>query len=195
MDEFQVIIQGYAQQEASGRWRATSTTTLIKSGGKLVLVDPGMNPGELKAAFIVADINPDDIDIVVATHSHLDHSRNCRRFDKTKVLDLFSLYKAQKNSLEKIFIPQTNIEVIFTPGHVDKHFALLFDTAGGKYAVAGDVFWWEDDEEQKVDTLSLIEHVDPVAKDQNVLQSNRKKLLDLIDFIIPGHGEVFHVPD
>jgi glyoxylase-like metal-dependent hydrolase (beta-lactamase superfamily II) len=195
MDEFQIIIKGYAQQEATGRWRATSTTTLISSGGKLVLVDPGMNPRELSAAFNAADINPDDIDIVTATHSHLDHSRNCRQFDKAKVLDLFSLYKAHKKTSEKIYIPQTGIKVIFTPGHVDKHFALLFNTAGGRYAIAGDVFWWEDDEVQKTDSISLIEHVDPVAKDQDILQASRKKLLGIADFIIPGHGDIFPVSD
>jgi glyoxylase-like metal-dependent hydrolase (beta-lactamase superfamily II) len=195
MDELKMIIQGYAQKEASGRYHATSTTVLIRSGGKLVLFDPGMNPNELKAAFDQENLKIEDIDIVVVSHSHLDHTRNRRLFDKAKFLDLFSLYKSAKKSGKKIYIPGTTIEVIHTPGHTDKHFSLLVDTSEGKYAIAGDVFWWEDNEEQKLDTLSLIGHTDPVAKDQAVLQSTRKKLLDMADFIIPGHGRVFPAPE
>jgi glyoxylase-like metal-dependent hydrolase (beta-lactamase superfamily II) len=195
MNEFKIIIRGYAQKEASGRYKATSTTVLVHSQGKFVLFDPGLHPNELKTAFSMENITIDDIDIVTATHSHLDHSRNRRLFDKAKFQDLFSIYKAEKKTAERIFIPETAIEVIHTPGHVDKHFSLLVDTSSGKYAIAGDVFWWEDGEEQKVDILSLIEHPDPIAKDQNLLQSSRKKLLDMTDFIIPGHGDVFPVPD
>jgi glyoxylase-like metal-dependent hydrolase (beta-lactamase superfamily II) len=195
MDELKIIIQGYAQKEASGRYHATSATVLVRSRGKLVLVDPGMNTNELKAAFDQENINIEDIDIVVVSHSHLDHTRNRRLFDKAKFLDLFSLYQTGKNSSKKVYIPGTAIEVVHTPGHVDKHFSLLIDTAEGKYAIAGDVFWWEGDEEQKTDALSLIEHIDPVAKDQKTLRGTRKKLLDMADFIIPGHGRVFPVPD
>ena len=195
MDELKIIVQGYAQKIASGRYKATSTTVLIHSQGKYVLVDPGLNPNELKTVFSGENININDIDFVTATHSHLDHSRNSRLFDKAKFQDLFSIYQSEKNSAERIYIPETSIEVIHTPGHVDKHFSLLVNTAEGKYAIAGDVFWWEDNEEQKVDMLSLIEHTDPVAKDQDVLQNSRKKLLKIADYIIPGHGDVFPVPD
>jgi glyoxylase-like metal-dependent hydrolase (beta-lactamase superfamily II) len=195
MDELKIIIQGYAQKEASGRYNATSATVLVRSRGKLVLVDPGMNPNELKVAFDTENLKIDDIDIVVVSHSHPDHTRNRRLFDKAKFLDLFSLYQTGKDSSGNVYIPETNIEVVHTPGHVDKHFSLLIDTTGGKYAIAGDVFWWEDNEEQKLDVPSLIGHVDPVAKDQAVLQNTRKKLLDMADSIIPGHGRVFPAPE
>ena len=68
MDEFKIIVQGYAQKKASGRYKATSTTVLVRSQGKLLLVDPGMNPSELKKAFAIENIKIDDIDIVVVSH-------------------------------------------------------------------------------------------------------------------------------
>jgi hypothetical protein len=77
---------------------------------------------------------------------------------------------------------------------VDKHISLIVYTPTGKYAVAGDIFWWEDGQKQEIDATSLIEHLDPVAKNQALLQTSRKTLLGLAKYIIPGHGKIFTVP-
>jgi len=190
MDSVKILIKGYAQQEPGGRWHATSTTVLVRSNGKNVLIDPGMNPEELQKALYNERLTLEDIDIVVNSHSHMDHTRNSKLFDKSKVLNPFTQYKQIPDDL---VIPGTQIKVVFTPGHVDKHLAFLVNTSEGKCAIAGDVFWWEDDEEQKTDIKSLIEHIDPAGKNQKVLQESRKKLLALGDYIIPGHGETFRV--
>jgi glyoxylase-like metal-dependent hydrolase (beta-lactamase superfamily II) len=57
--------------------------------------------------------------------------------------------------------------------------------------VAGDVFWWADREEQKTDRESLLFHKDPFAKDEKALLASRRKILELADWIIPGHGKMF----
>jgi glyoxylase-like metal-dependent hydrolase (beta-lactamase superfamily II) len=192
MDSVKVLVRGYAQKEKSGRWNATSTATLVKSQGKNVLIDPGLFPDDIKAALAKENLKLEDIDIVVNSHSHQDHARNARLFNKEKVFNVFFKYKKIPNDL---FIPGTQIRVIFTPGHVDKHVVFLVDTAEGKCLIAGDIFWWADDEEQKTDAKSLIERIDPFAEDQALLQESRKKLLSLADYVIPGHGEVFKVPN
>ncbi len=54
---------------------------LLRSGGKTVLVDTGIGAkdrpffpnGRLPDAMAEAGVNPDDIDIVLATHIHIDH--------------------------------------------------------------------------------------------------------------------------
>jgi glyoxylase-like metal-dependent hydrolase (beta-lactamase superfamily II) len=191
VDSFKVLVRGYALKEKSGRYKASSTAVLVNSEGKPVLIDPGLYPKELKAALDRENIKIESIDIVTFSHSHQDHIRNYKLFDKSKVYDPFKQYKKIP---EDLYIPGTQIKVIHTPGHFDKHVAFLVDTAEGRYAIAGDVFWWEDTEEQKTDKTSLITHVDPLAEDMVLLQESRKKLLDLTDFIIPGHGGVFKVP-
>jgi glyoxylase-like metal-dependent hydrolase (beta-lactamase superfamily II) len=70
-----------------------------------------------------------------------------------------------------------------TPGHVDKHVSFLINTASAKYAIAGDVFWWEEGQEQKVAPKSLIDQIDPVAKNADVLHKSRANLIDIADCI------------
>lgn len=190
MDIVKVLMQGYAQKESSGRYNATSATVLVRSLDKAVLIDPGLKPAELKGALKREKLEIAAIDIVITSHSHMDHARNSKLFDNTKVLNPFAQYKKIPDNL---VIPGTDIRVIFTPGHVNKHLSFLINTPEGVYAVAGDVFWWEDSEEQKVDALSLIEHADPIANYFAMLKESRKKLLSMADFIIPGHGKIFPV--
>jgi glyoxylase-like metal-dependent hydrolase (beta-lactamase superfamily II) len=191
LDSVKVILEGYARKFPDGRWNATSTTTLVRSEGKNVIIDPGLFPKDIKTSLEKEHLQISDIDWVVSSHSHQDHARNSKLFEKSKIFNPFLLYKKIP---ERLVIPGTKITVVFTPGHVDKHVALLVDTPEGKCAIAGDVFWWEDEEEQKTDHQSLIEHIDPVAKDQAVLQESRKKLLSIADYVIPGHGKTFRVP-
>jgi hypothetical protein len=44
-----VLIQGYACRKENGRWDATSTTVLVQSTDKLILIDPGSDPENLKS--------------------------------------------------------------------------------------------------------------------------------------------------
>ena len=192
MDSATVLITGYARQLTNGRWYATSTTVLVRSSGKLVLVDPGCKPEELTAALQQEGLAIGDIDLVVNTHSHYDHTRNSRLIAKERVLNLYQT--APKQQPEPWFVPGTDISVVHTPGHVDKHIALLVETRDGACAIAGDVFWWQDDEVQETDTKGLKEHPDPVGKNQPQLEKSRIKLLKLADYIIPGHGKPFSVP-
>jgi glyoxylase-like metal-dependent hydrolase (beta-lactamase superfamily II) len=191
MDKLKILIPGYARKEASGCYKATSMAVLVQSDGKNVLIDPGLYPQELKAALQRENLRLEDIDIVTVTHSHLDHARNSKLFAKNKVLNIFSLYKQIP---ENLIIPGTQIRVIYTPGHVPEHVSFLVDTVEGKYAIAGDVFWWEDSEVQATDTASLLAHADPLAKDVALLKKSRQKLISVADYIIPGHGKTFKVP-
>lgn len=135
------------------------------------------------------------INYVVLTHTHPDHSLLSGIFEKAKVLDDDTAYsfdgKIQKHQGK---VPGTDIEIIQTPGHDPFHCSVLLGTKNfGRVAIAGDVFWWADEEEQKTDPENLLKHQDPYMKDKNQLLASRKKLLEIADYIIPGHGEMFKV--
>ncbi len=194
MASFKILIEGYAKKLEDG-WKASSTTVLIKDSGKNILADPGINKPLLLERLKEEGLTPEDIDIVFLTHYHPDHIFLAALFDKALALDGDIIYEKDILREFKDKIPGTNVEVVLTPGHAHEHASLVFETSQGKVAVAGDVFWWTDEEEQKTDEIQeLIKKPDPFVKDIKALQESRKILLREADFIIPGHGKMFKNP-
>ncbi|MDP1709605.1 MAG: MBL fold metallo-hydrolase, partial [Candidatus Komeilibacteria bacterium] len=134
-----------------------------------------------------------DIDYIFLTHFHLDHILNIRLFPKATIFDVDTIYKKDKGVLYKKFVPGAEIKVVPTPGHAHEHGALVVGTEEGRVAIAGDIFWWDDGEKQKIDYKSLIYKKDPYTKNWKQLVASRKKLLKMSDWIIPGHGKVFKI--
>lgn len=192
MTEFKILVQGYAREE-NGVERASPSTVLVKDSGLKVLIDPGSNKELLLEALERGGLKPEDIDIVFLTHYHLDHILNIRLFPEKDIYDGCTISRGDKIIEYSGNIPNTNIEVMPTPGHAHEHCSLLLKTQEGKVVVAGDVFWWADNEEHKTDRDSLLGHKDPYMKDERQLLESRKKLLGIADYIIPGHGVMFKV--
>lgn len=193
MAEIKILVQGYVRQRKDCE-QATPNTILIFDGDTKVLVDPGSNSVALKRGLLRQGLNTRDIDIVFLTHYHLDHILNIRLFPKHAIYDGDTINKGDKiiNYNGKV-IPKTNIKIIKTPGHAFEHCSLLVQTAKGKVALSGDVWWWGSKEEQKTDTKNLLAKKDRFVKDRPALLASRKKLLSMADFIIPGHGKMFKV--
>jgi len=193
MAEVKVLIEGYAREIDNG-WLASSSTVLIKDGSKKIIVDPGINKDLLLKKLKAEDLSPDDIDIVFMTHYHPDHVFLAPIFEKAIVVDGDTIYEKDKETEYEGKVPGTDLKVISSPGHAHEHCALLVKTEKGKIVVAGDVFWWTDEEEQKTDKQSLLKHKDPYVKDKKALRESREKILNLADYIIPGHGKMFKSP-
>ncbi|MFH1894306.1 MAG: MBL fold metallo-hydrolase [Patescibacteria group bacterium] len=196
MSEVKILIEGYVKKLEDG-WLAQPSTVLIKDSELNIIVDPGSNKELLLKKLAGENLKLEDINTVFLTHHHLDHTLNMGIFPDCDILldgDLMNSNKSDKVFAYFARIPKTNIGVIPTPGHIFEHASLLVETEKGKVAIAGDVFWWLDGEEQKTDYASLISHKDPGgAKDEGALKESRKKILEMADFVIPGHGEMFKV--
>lgn len=192
MTELKLLIQGYAKITTTG-YRASPATVLLRTSGKIILVDPGANEPRLLSALKKEKIKPRDIDYIFLTHFHLDHILNIRLFPKVTILDVDTIYRKDGGVIYSGFIPGTKIQVIPTPGHAHEHGSLIVNTEKGRVAIAGDVFWWEEGEKQKLDYKSLVNKKDPFVKNWQQLVKSRKKLLLVADWIIPGHGEMFKV--
>lgn len=194
MAEVKILIKGYAK-EKNGEELASSATVLIQDDGLNVIVDPGINRKALLDGLAKQGLEPKDINFVIITHTHLDHSLLAGIFENSKILDNSDIYSFDsKMTGHQGKVPKTNIEIIETPGHDQFHCSVLVKTESlGKVIIAGDVFWWPDNEEQKTDKQSLLERQDPYVKDEKALRESRKKILDLAGYIIPGHGEMFKV--
>jgi glyoxylase-like metal-dependent hydrolase (beta-lactamase superfamily II) len=192
MTKLKILIQGYAKKEKAG-WYASPSTVLLRDSGLNILVDPGSNKKMLLKALTKENIRPNDIDLIFVTHYHLDHTLNIRLFPNCDVLDSTEINHNDQIRSYSQKIPKTNIRVIQTPGHAHEHASLLVKTEMGKVAIAGDLFWWTTTEKQKTDYYSLLKKRDPYVKDKRQAEQSRKKILQLADYVIPGHGKMFKV--
>lgn len=194
MNKVTVLIEGYARPGENDSYIASPTTTLIESNGKKILVDPGANPNLLQI-LTTNNLTPKDIDIIYLTHYHIDHILNIRMFPNHIIYDGEIQWDKDNEILYQSNIPGTDIQIIKTPGHSTEHTSLLVKTEDqGIVCIAADLFWWEDGK-QKSDTLEdLLNLKDPFATDEKALKESRKKILDIADWIIPGHGKMFKNP-
>lgn len=190
MAEIKILIEGYARQTKSG-WIANSTVVLIKSNGQNIIADPGFDRKKLLDALKNENLKISDIDYVFLTHGHIDHTLFAGIFKNAKIVD--ELYVYQKDAIirHNETVPETGLRVIRTPGHMEEHCSLVVETDKGVFAVAGDVFWWMEGEEQQI----IIDKPDNDPEHMNLekLIASRKKILEIADFVIPGHGKMFEV--
>ena len=182
MAEVKVLLKGYTSGE-TGEGASCSTVVLVKDEGINMIVDPGT----MKSQQLLVDklkeegLSVDDINIVCITHSHMDHYRNIGMFPNAKALDYWGWWEKDVWSDYKDPLTE-NIRMIKTPGHNYDGITLLVKTEKGTIAICGDVFWKENEPKD-----------DPYATDKNKLQESRKKILEVADYIIPGHGDIFKV--
>jgi len=194
MAEVKVLIEGYVRKEGNSEF-ASSTTVLIQENGLNIVVDPGMNRGLLLKNLQKENLSISGINYVIISHTHLDHCLLAGIFENATIFDDSNIYDFNgKIGEHNGKIPNTDIEIIKTPGHDPFHCSVLVnDDKLGKVVIACDVFWWEDGEEQETDRESLMSHEDPYVKNKEQLNESRKKILRLADYIIPGHGRIFKV--
>ena len=194
MNKIKILIEGYAKKVKDG-WRASSSCILIKHGKLRILVDPGTNRRLLLKKLQENKLSITDIHIVYLTHYHLDHSLLTGIFKNSKVLDYEIIFDKDLETEYEGNIPNTDIQVVPTRGHALEHSSLLVPTENGIVAVAGDVFWWTDEEEQITSSRNaLLNHKDPFVKNLKQLQKSRLIILKSADFVIPGHGKKFVIP-
>ena len=102
-------------------------------------------------------------------------------FPKAKSLDYWGLW--DKNRLKFNTKPRQftkNIQILMTPGHSYDGISLIVKTKTGKVAICGDIYWRKDYPKKDI-----------YANNQKRLLQDRKLLLKIADFIIPGHGSMF----
>jgi len=159
------------------------TISLVKDKDIVMVIDPGVLEDQkmLVDKLKTEGLSIGDISIVCITHSHIDHYRNIGMFPRAKTLEYWGL--GNRNTFEDWKEQFTeNIQIVKTPGHSYDSITLFVKTDKGIIAVCGDVFWKENFPEEDV-----------YASDKEKLQESRKKILEMADWIIPGHGKMFKV--
>ncbi len=182
MAEVKILIEGYTSNDL-GEEKTCPTISLVKDGELNMVVDPGVLPDQkmLVEALAKEGLSVENIDIVCITHSHIDHYRNIGMFPNAKTLEFFGLWDGNTVSdWDENFTD--DIKIIKTPGHNYDGITFLVETNEGVVAICGDVFWKKDYPEKDI-----------YASDDQKLKESRKKVLELADYIIPGHAGMFKV--
>lgn len=195
MYQFKILIEGYAYPGENSEYIASSSSVLIWDDGIKILADPGTNSKMLIEALIKENLKPEDIDLIYLTHYHPDHFLNIRLFPGKDIFDGTTRWSEDKEFSHSGKIPDTEIEILNTPGHAQENATLLFETEKfGKVCLASDVFWWETGKQKSDNYDDLIDGEDQFASDFEALKNSRKLILEKADWIIPGHGEIFKNP-
>lgn len=198
MVEVKVLIEGKHDLK-EGKLFLGSTVVLIK-GEENILVDTGsfLDREPLINELEKKGLKPKDIDKVILTHTHLDHTTNIDLFSTSDVYCKFnSNYPGQCQKLSEGILSRVDIlddiefskgvKFLLTPGHSRDSISVLVKSDKGNIVIAGDAISneeWADLEKQPKDFL--VSNIDEFNK-------SRKKILDIADYIIPGHGGMFKV--
>ncbi|XP_073992565.1 metallo-beta-lactamase domain-containing protein 1 [Rhodnius prolixus] len=199
MYEVHIVAVGYSKaMENSEGYTANCSCTLIK--GKYNIIVDTMTPWDRE--YILEKLNqfeitPDEIDFVISTHGHSDHLGNNNLFLHAKhvVGHCFSFKEEYYNDPftkdpdNCFYIDGRNLYLMATPGHTASCISVLVQTKDGVIAITGDLF------ERKEDIDNEYMWLCAGSEDMNLQKENRLKIINLADWIVPGHGEIFKVTE
>lgn len=192
-----VLREGYSRTE-NGQYKANGSCTLVVGPKYSVIVDT-LSPwdkDDLLSALSEQGVSPSEITHVVNTHTHPDHCGNNNLFTGDNVLHIIGctvhcrdVYFLEPN-LEgggELRIDGDDLKVIPTAGHTLDSVSLQVRTDDGVVVVAGDTF--EKQEDLSDDSIWL----EAGSQDERKQRENRAMILELADYIVPGHGPLFKV--
>lgn len=188
MNQLDVLCIGYLIRDDDGKLlEAHSTSTLIRTETRLIVVDTSsreMRPA-IKTAFKQIGVFAKDVDTVVLTHSHPDHTQNLDLFPNAKVL----VHAGEDEPFPGAEVVDGDmslakgIELRYTPGHSWDSMSVFVEGPDRKYVIAGDAIPLEDNFKKDVPPALH------VCKD--LAMKSIKTIADYADVIVPGHGAPF----
>lgn len=166
------------RDEAGNILYASSSVTLILSD-RVLVVDTG-SADERDMVFDGlrrAGASPDDIEIVVNTHLHEDHTGSNDLFRNADVLSYYT-------GLREGCVLAQGVRVIETPGHTLDSISVL---CSGDIVIAGDALPTAD---------NYIKDLPPrIHVDRALAMKSMHRIAGIAKIVVPGHGMPFSIPD
>ena len=171
---------------------AHCTSTLIKAGENILLVDPAL-PEMDEILYARCGVHCADITHVFVTHHHSDHLIGIEAFGNAQWFippGELSALSAQRPDLHGRFTPATGqlldgIDIIPLPGHTPGLCGLKFSAAQGTIIVAGDAVMRKDFFEHRVGYYN--------SMDFGQASKTIKYIAQMADIVVPGHDNYFLV--
>lgn len=167
----------------------TGSVTLLRHEGQNILVDTGGRGmfNALKIALKQHELDPSDINVVILTHLHLDHSYNVCRFPGARLFAWTHEWRERETVRIKDidgFRLFDRITLFRTPGHAEEHISVAVEGDDGTVTViSGDALNEE---------YALTGTIKAFAYDEALYRKSADRILEMADTVIPGHGRVFH---
>jgi N-acyl homoserine lactone hydrolase len=155
------------------------------------------------------DLTPDDIDMVVCTHSHWDHVENLNIFERAQIVlhhrerryltaphkndyacpnwigPLFESYQERIREVEEGVQIIPGVEILDAPGHSAGTIAVKVDTDDGIAVVTGDSI--------QNATVAVERRNALVFWSDEIATRTIDKLVKIADVIYPGHDQAFRI--
>lgn len=202
-----VLIKGFPGRSSYG-YLGWSAVVLLTSGPERVLVDTGahgMRPVLLQR-LKERGIEPDDITMVVLTHTHWDHSHNAPLFKKARML-VHEIEMEYASAGRDLMVPEglldvltssgrletvkgepeilSGVQMIRTPGHTPGHVSLVVEGEEPTILAADGL---KNRQEFLTGTAEMT--LDPEATAESI-----KRISEIGGIVVPGHDRPFRVRD
>jgi glyoxylase-like metal-dependent hydrolase (beta-lactamase superfamily II) len=164
----------------------TGAVTYVCLDGKHIIIDTGARGriNEIKKELEVLGLSILDIDYVILTHFHLDHSYNVAHFENSVVIGWSHFWNngstVRINDLGKID-GLDGLSIFKTPGHAEEHISVSILIGNKNVVISGDAI-----------NLTYVnrKEIDVFSYDNQLSVESANKILEMADIIVPGHGDV-----
>lgn len=182
-----VLAVGSLVRDGKRILEAHSSSTLVRNGERNIVVDTSSEERKDSILYSLQQLGilPEEIDTVVITHLHDDHTGNIGLFPRARLMAHehesppfdWTILKGGEE-----LIP--GVKVMHTPGHSPGSIS-VFVEADRRYAIAGDALPTED---------NYVKNVPPgIHYDRDVALQSIKRIVDYAQVVVPGHGFPFLV--
>ena len=181
------LVEGVIRREEGVVLEAHSSVTLVLCGDRRIIIDTS-TPWRRKAVLSglkERGISPKDIDTVVLSHLHGDHTSNNELFPNARLMAHVDELPPRGIDpvLEDMEICE-GVRLIHTPGHTRGSMSVLVQ-AERRYVAAGDALPTKDNYDKWVPPS--LNYYPELA-----LRSMRR-IVNMADVVIPGHDAAFEV--
>ncbi|MFA5312931.1 MAG: MBL fold metallo-hydrolase [Methanomassiliicoccales archaeon] len=178
---------GWLVRESGIVLEAHSTSSIILGGRQVIVVDTSDRSLRPKVMETLGELGlrVEDVDIVVNTHLHSDHSANNDLFPNAKVLS----HEAEGRRGDAPDIGggielEEGVRVVHTPGHTPGSVSVFID-GERRTVIAGDAIPTRD---------NYVKMVPPGLNYDPVLaMRSMEMIVGWAEVIVPGHGPAFEV--
>ena len=175
---------------------ARSTVSLITGDGRIIVIDTGLSSerGQILTALAHRGLAPEEVDTLINTHAHMDHTGNNDLFSGARLIGHgteFGWREQKGNCL--LVVEDTDIaegiRILTTPGHTRGSITVLVDGRVGMHegsiALTGDALPIMD---------NYLKWVPPgININPDLSLSSMQKIIENAEIIIPGHDRPFRI--